>query len=183
MSFYAFVSIIDVLMKLLVVYLLLLADWDKLIIYSILMAIVAGVNLLISAVYCYRYLQLSYFSAKIDKILFKEIFGYAGWSMVSGCATLGSQQGGNILLNVYNGVAANAAFGIANLVNNAIYGFVTNFQAAFNPQIVKSYATGEHKGMYGLINRTSLFSYYLLLVIAIPFIVKAEIVLKLWLGV
>ena len=183
MSFYAFVSIIDVLMKLLVVYLLLFAQWDKLIVYSILMSIVAVVSLLFSSVYCYKYLNLTRFSIQIDKVLFKEVFGYAGWSMVSGSATLGSQQGGNILLNVYNGVSANAAFGIANQVNNAIYGFVSNFQSAFNPQIVKSYASEQYRDMYTLINRTSLFSYYLLLIIAVPFIVKAEFVLKLWLGV
>ncbi len=182
MSFYALISIFDIFMKLLVVYLLLLADWDKLIIYSILMAMVSAIHLFILAVYSYNFLGLSRFTFNIDWALFKKIFGYAGWSMVSACASLGSHQGGNVLLNIYNGVAANAAFGIANQVNNAIFGFVSNFQAAFNPQIVKSYASGMHKEMYNLINRTSLFSYYLLLVIAVPFIVNADVVLKLWLG-
>lgn len=182
MSFYAIVSIVDVCLKLLIAYLLVIASWDKLVVYSFFMTCVSFISLSIAAVYCYRNFSLNKPVLARDNKLFRDIFSYAGWSMVGGCATLGSQQGGNILLNVFNGVTANAAFGIANQVNNAIYGFVSNFQSAFNPQIVKSYAAGQIKELLQLVNRTALFSYYLLLIIAVPFMIKADYVISLWLG-
>ena len=101
--------------------------------------------------------------------------------MLSGGSVLVTQSGNNILLNLFSGVAVNAAFGIASQVSAAIYGFVSNFQMAFRPQIVKLYAEKRIEEQTLLINRASLFSYYLLLIISVPFIINADVVLGLWL--
>lgn len=182
MSFYALISVFEVVLKLVVVFALTLSRGDKLIIYSFLVLFVTIVSLALAMVYCYSRLPYKKPSYIKDKELFKQFFGYTGWSMFSGCAYIGAQQGGNILVNIFNGVAANGAFGIANQVTNILYSFVSNFQSAFNPQIVKSYSAGQSREMLILVNRTSYFSYYIFLIIAIPVLVKIDYLLALWLG-
>lgn len=182
MSFYALISIFDVVLKLVIVFALLLSKGDKLIIYSLLVLLVTLVSLLLAMVYCYKKLPYKRPVYIKDKSLFNQFFGYTGWSMFSGCAYIGAQQGGNILVNIFNGVAANGAFGIANQVTNILYSFVSNFQSAFNPQIVKSYSAGQSRDMLTLVNRTSYFSYYIFLIIALPALVKIDYLLALWLG-
>ena len=182
MSFYAYISIFDVVLKLLVVYLLLLGNFDKLILYSFLLFIVAVIHLLILLVYTKKKLLL-YFSLSLDKTYFKKILGFSGWTMLNGGSVAVAYQGGNILLNMFFGVAANAAFGIANQVSNAVYGFVGNFQGAFQPQIVKLYAAGLKDELTRLINRSSIISYYLLFIIFVPLTININYILSLWLGV
>lgn len=182
MSFYAYVSIVEVLLKLGIVYLLLAANWDKLIIYSALVSVVALIILVINAGYCRWSLKTGKLILGYDKDLLGKLMGFSGWSMINGSSVLFAQQGGNILLNIFKGISANAAFGIANQVTNAVYAFVSNFQYAFQPQIVKLYALGNRIDLYKLVNRTSSVSFYLLLLIAIPFSIEADYVIKLWLG-
>lgn len=182
MSFYAYVSIIDVFLKLGVALIISICTFDKLIVYTLLLFIVNCISLLLSAFYSHRIIKIGSFKIVKDKDLFKQIMGFSGWSMVNGGAVITAQQGGNILLNIFSGVVANGAYGIANQLTNAIYNFVSNFQSAFQPQIVKQYAADEHNGLNLLMNRASVFSYYLLLIIAVPFCVSSEYVLTLWLG-
>ena len=182
MSFYAYVSIFDVALKLGVAFLILASPFDKLITYAVLLSVASIVSLLIPLIYCKLILKIGRLRIIKEKGLFGNIMGYSGWTMFNGCAVVSAQQGGNILLNIFNGVAANGAFGIANQVSTAIYGFVANFQSAFQPQIVKQYAAQENESLFKLIDRTSIFSYYLLLLIAVPFCVSTDYILTLWLG-
>ena len=182
MSFYAYVSIFDVALKLGVAFLITVSPFDKLIAYAALLSVASIVSLVIPLIYCKAKLKIGKLRLIKEKELFGHIMGYSGWTMFNGCAVVSAQQGGNILLNIFNGVAANGAFGIANQVSTAIYGFVANFQSAFQPQIVKQYAAQENESLYKLIDRASIFSYYLLLLIAVPFCVSTDYVLSLWLG-
>lgn len=182
MSFYAYLGIIDVLLKLGIAFALSISPIDKLILYASLLLLVNALNIFITIIYCNSCLRIGRFKKVRDKILFKQIMGFSGWSMVSGGTVITAQQGGNILLNIFSGVAANGAYGIANQVSSAIYSFVSNFQYAFQPQIVKQYASKDYTNLYLLMNRAAVFSYYLLLVIAIPFCVSADYILYLWLG-
>lgn len=183
MSFYAYISIFEATFKLGLVYLLVMSPWDKLVVYSALIAIVAIIVLILNASYCIIKLGLRSFYIVRDKHTFKNLMSFSGWSMANGCAVLLSQQGGNYFINIFSGVAANAAFGIANQVSGVIYSFVSNFQSAFQPQIVKQYAAKEYASLKKLIFRTSLLSYYLLFIIAVSFSVQSNFVLEKWLGV
>lgn len=136
---------------------------------------------IIFKLYCTRKFSTCHYNFFWDKDLYFKLMSFSGWSMLSSVANIGAQQGGNIILNIFNGVIANAAYGVANQASNAIYGFVNNFQLAFKPQIIKLYAAGETGKLHVLMFRTSLFSYYLFLIIAIPFLVNTEEVLQLWL--
>lgn len=182
MTFYALISIIDVVLKLIIVFILTVSPIDKLITYAFLLFIVSLIVLAVSFMYCVYNIGLGMPHLQYNKSLFGSIFNYAGWSMVNSCAVVGAQQGGNILINIFSGIAANGAFGIANQVSSAVNMFVGNFQSAFNPQIVKAYSSGHHTEMFRLMNRSASLSFYLLLIIAVPFFLESDFILRLWLG-
>lgn len=115
--------------------------------------------------------------------MFKEIFAYAGWMMNGSLADMGYTQGLNMLLNIFFGPAVNAARGIAVQVQGISQQFCTNFQMALNPQITKSYAQEDFGYMHSLLIRSSKFSFYIMFFIALPLMLEAEFVLRLWLGI
>ena len=182
MSFYAYISVMEAVLRLLVVYLLGLASWDRLIFYAFLMFVVLALVLVCYYLYCRRSFAVCLYRFFWDKSLYCELLGFSGWSLFGGVANMGASRGLNILLNLFFGVTVNAAMGIANQVQTAVYSFVGNFQTAFNPQIVKSYASGDRGYFIDLIMRTSKYSYFLLFAISLPLYICCEEVLSLWLG-
>ena len=181
MAFYAYISILEAILKLLIVYLLTISSIDRLYFYAFLLLIVSAVILIAYVYYVNRTFSTCKYNLVWDKKYFIELLGFSGWSMLGGVANVSAQQGGNVLLNLFSGLSANAAFGIANQVSHAVYAFSQNFQVAFNPQITKLYAVGDNKALYQLVFRSSLISYYMILVLALPFILEADFVLSLWL--
>ena len=113
--------------------------------------------------------------------MFKEILSFSGWNLISGIAIMSAGQGGNMLLNIFYGVVVNAAMGITNQVNSAVYQFVSNFQTAFNPQIVKSYAENDRSYFIRLIFGASKMSYFLMLLLAVPVFLNIDFLLGVWL--
>lgn len=183
MSFFAWISILESVLKLGTAFILKIVPFDKLVSYSALIALVSIVIFLFYLFYSLKNFKECKLKKFYDKQSVKELVGFSGWSLLGGCANMANSQGINMIVNVFCGVVVNAAMGIANQVDTAVYSFVTNFQTAFNPQIVKSYAAGEYESLSALINRTAKCSYYLLLFIVIPLYVNLEFVLKLWLGI
>jgi len=182
MSFYAYLSIFDALANLGIVFLLLLdVNLDKLTLYAGLKFLISVLCWLIYYIYCKKKFDTCNYTLFWDKYLFKKLFGFSGWSMLGAGSVLVTLNGSNILINIYCGVTANAAYGIANQVSSAIYAFVSNFQMAFKPQIVKLYASDMRNEQVTLVNRASIISYFLLLIIFIPFVLNADFVLGLWL--
>ena len=181
MSFYAYISILEVILKLLIVFLLSIGGFDKLIFYSILMFLVTVAVCYAYKIVCNRNFNISRYSFFWDKILYKKLMSFSGWSLFGSAANVGAQQGLNILLNIFCGVTVNAAMGIANQVSSAVYSFVSNFQTAFNPQIVKSYAAREYTYFNDMLFRASKFSYFLLLLISLPILINCNFLFSLWL--
>ena len=183
MSAFAYISILEVSAKLLIVYLLLISPIDRLIFYAILMASVALVIRLVYGYYCKKHFEECTYRFIFDKELLKKMFGFAGWNFIGAASAVLRDQGGNIIINLFCGPAVNAARGIAYQVNNAISGFVSNFMVALNPQITKSYATGDKDYMMTLIYRGARFSFYILLILSLPVIINAHYILALWLKI
>lgn len=181
MSFYAYISVIEALLKLAVAF-LVCSFADRLIAYAALIATVAIVVLAAYYAYCRRNFKICRYRYEFDKARYKSLAGFSGWSLFGSVANLGAQQGTNIILNMFFGVAINAAMGIANQVNTAIYLFVSNFQTAFNPQIIKSYAAGAKEYFTNLILNTSRYSFVLLFVLALPVYICCPGILRIWLG-
>lgn len=183
MSAFAYISIYEAVAKLVVVYLLLVIPIDKLIVYAALLFLVQCSSRIIYNVYCFRHFEETRAKLAFDKQLFKEIFAFAGWTMNGNLAVIGFTQGLNIVLNLFFGPAVNAARGIAVQVQSISLQFCTNFQAALNPQITKSYAQGNLDYMHKLIITSSKFSFFIMFFITLPLMLEADQVLHWWLGV
>lgn len=183
MKAFAYISLLDALLKLGICYLLYISPTDKLIFYAILMMIESVLMRIIYSVYCHHYFEESRTRIHLYKSVFKEMFGFAGWSFFTSANSILSTQGVNMLINVFYGVTFNAARGIANQVQQALSQFVSSFVSAINPQITKSYAAGEIESMYALVCRGARFSYFLTLVMFVPLYFEAETILNIWLTV
>ena len=182
MDIYAWVSIYDAVMKLLIVYLIQVLEVDKLILYAFLYFLVHLSTALMYMLYCRNQYEECRMFGGFNKETFHEIASFSGWN-IFGCGAVALQgQGVNILLNMFFGTVVNAARGIAFQVNSIILQFVNNFQTAVNPQIVKLYAAGNKTEMIKLMINNSKFAAFLLLFIAIPVFIELEFVLKIWLG-
>lgn len=181
MSFYAYLSMLEAVLQLAIVFMLQLFNFDKLILYSFLLCLVALIVFLCYYAYCRKSFEVCQYKAFKDRMLYRQLLSFSGWSLLGGAANMGAAQGLNMLLNVFFGVTLNAAMGIANQVNTAVVSFVQNFQTAFNPQIVKSYAANELEYFKKLILTTSKYSYLLLFVIALPIYICCPEILNLWL--
>lgn len=181
MNVYAYVSILEVLLKLLIVFMLTWITYDKLKLYAILNLVVTYLIASIYRVYTRRNFKESKFEVVKDKKLFKTLISYSGWNLFGNIAGVAQGQGINIILNIFFGPVLNAARGIATQVQSAVNSFVNNFQVAVNPQIIKSYAANEKEYMISLIIQSSKYSFYLLFLLSLPIILEVDQILKLWL--
>lgn len=182
MGTFAYISILDVSLKLLIVFLLQIINFDKLILYAVFLCGVQVIIQFIYILYCKRHFKETLILPKIDKKQFKEIVAFAGWTMNGNLAVMGFTQGLNILLNLFFGPAINAARGIAVQVEAVVRHFCASFQMALNPQLTKSYAQQDFSHMHTLLNVSSKFSFFLVLFISLPACLEADIVLRWWLG-
>lgn len=181
MSAFAYISILEVGLKLVLVYLLLVFSIDKLKLYSFLMLLVQLLIRLVYNIYCSKHFKETSFKLYWDLGLIREMVNFTGWNLFGNIACIAYTQGINILLNMFFGPVVNAARGISVQVQNAINQISTNFQMALNPQITKLYAVGDYVGMHKLICRSSKFSFLLLLLISLPVMVGTHDVLTIWL--
>lgn len=182
MSAFAYITVSDACLKLLIAFLLTIVSFDKLIVYSALMACIQLLDFVIYYIYCFRNFEETHSRISYDKKLFQEIFSYTGWTITGAISVFGYTQGLNILLNMFFGPVVNAARGIAVQVQNVANNFCLNFQMALNPQLTKSYAKNDLARMHELLIASSKFSVYLLMFLCVPLIIETETVLKLWLG-
>lgn len=181
MTFFAVISVLDAVLKLVIAFLIMTDSCDRLILYGILMMGVSLINVFLYYIYCKKnFFEIS-LKPCFDKQRFKSIFSFVGWTLVGQAAIIGCNQGNGILVNMFHSVAANAAMTIGNQVSNAINNLSSNFQTAFNPQITKSYAEGDYNYLRFLVFTTSKISYCLLFVAALPIAFNINFVLELWL--
>ena len=183
MSAFAYISILEATLKLVIVYMLLVSPYDKLATYSVLLVAVALIIRVTYSLYCRKHFDESRYNFVYDKSLIKEMTGFAGWSLFGNGAYMLNVQGVDMLINIFFGVTLNAARGVATQVQNAVMQFVNNFTVAMNPQIIKSYAAGDTNYMYKLICRGAKYSYFLTLLFIVPIVCEAKYILTLWLKI
>lgn len=182
MSMYAKMSIYDVAMKLAIILLIQFVTADKLIFYATLVFAVHLSSVLIYNFYCRRHYEECSFKVVHDNKLMKDIATYSGWNLLGGSIGPITNQGVNILLNIFCGTIVNAARGLSITVNTYIVQFVSNFQMAANPQIVKLYAAKRNDDFYRLLINNCRVAAYLFLLVAIPAFIEIKYVLEIWLG-
>lgn len=181
MGVYAYISILEAILKLAIVYLLSICSFDRLKFYSVLVMVVTIGILMAYRIFCIKKYEEAKFKFIKDIKTLKEITKFAGWNMLGELAWVFTGQGVNIILNIFFGPAVNAARGLAEQVNGAVMKFINGFQTAVNPQLIKSYAVGQFEEMRQLLFRNIRFSFYLMFVLALPLILDMDFVLKLWL--
>lgn len=182
MDAFACISILEAVLKLAVALLLLASGGDKLIIYAALMLAVALVVRMTYGLYCRRHFSESRGRLVFDRQLLAEMTGFAGWNVLGSGSYLFNTQGVNLVANYFFGVGVNAARLVASQVENIVKQFVSNFLTALNPQITKSYATGQKDYCFELVSKGVKFSCLVMLVFLVPVTLEAPALLHLWLG-
>ena len=182
MNIYAYFTIIDVILKLLVIFLVQVIPGNKLIIYSFLILGSGIITFFVYNSYCRKTFTTCHLQKIKDKPLLKDIFSFMSWSLLGQIAVVSTNQGVSVLVNIFYSVTVNAAMGISSTVTSIVNNFVSNFQIAFNPQIIKQYNNGEYNDLTTLIIRASKISSYLILIFLIPLCFETHNVLHLWLG-
>ena len=183
MSVFAYVSIVEVTAKLLVVYLLGIGEFDKLKLYATLLFVVQIGLIIFYRIYCTHQFKETKFSFVYDKSILKSIAGFSGWSLFANASSALNSQGVLLLLNMFFAPAVVTARAISIQVNMAASQFVNNFRTAVNPQIVKRYAAGDIDGSRQLLLSSTKYSYYLMFMLCLPICLLARPILELWLGV
>ena len=183
MSFFAYVSIAEAILKLVIVYILLLDIGDALVVYGFLLL---AVTILINGLYVsYVHIKIPdcRVSSSIKSQQAKSIMSFSGWSLYEAMSNVAKTEGVGFIMNVFYGVTINAAVGVAKQVTSAVYSFVGNFQTAFRPQITKDYAAGKHKDLEELIYNSAKMSGAIFMVVAVPLCLNMDYVLHLWLNI
>lgn len=181
MKSFAFIAILDAILKLLLVYLLLFFDYDRLVFYALLYAGEKVLIRMVYNIYCVNTFEECKYKWLFKKDLFKEMAIFAGWNMWGNLAYVCYTQGLNMMLNVFFGPVVNAARGIAVQVQGTVGNFANNFQMAINPQITKTYASGKLKDTHQLICRGTRLTFCLIFILCLPLIAETPMILSVWL--
>lgn len=181
MTFFAYASIIDAILKFSIVLLLQILSVDKLIVYASLLTLEAIIMFCVYFIYCRWKFEICVLRMVRNSNLYKKLLSFSGWNLLGSSTNVGTQNGFIILLNIFCGVSVNAAMSIANQVNGAIGSFIGSFQTSYKPQIVKAYAQGDIKHLNDLVISTSKISFSLMVVPILILIVNMPLVLEIWL--
>ncbi len=181
MKAFAYVGILDGLGKLGIAFAIMASPIDKLVFYAALMCALQFAIQYIYRWYCRKNFEECKYKFIYDKSLLKEMLGFAGWNFIGSSSAILRTQGGNVLVNLFFGPVANAARAVSAQVLHAVNSFVESFMIAMKPQITQNYASGNYDYMMSLIFRGSRFSYYLVLLFALPIILNVDFILGIWL--
>jgi O-antigen/teichoic acid export membrane protein len=183
MSAFAYISILEAVGKLVIAWCIAINPIDRLIFYAAMIACLAMLVRTVYVLYCKHHFEECTYHFVFDRDLLKQMFGFAGWNFIGASSAVLRDQGGNIIINLFYGPTVNAANAIAVRVNAAVTSFVQNFMVALNPQITKSYASGDNEYMFKLLYKGARFSYYILLILCIPLLLNTHYILVLWLKI
>ena len=182
MGVYAYMEILNSVLKLLIVYVLLVGNFDKLKLYAVLTFLISATIAIIYRIYCIRMFDEAHFHWTINKAILRPMVSFSAWDVYGNLSVSANSQGTNMMLNMFFGPIVNAAAGVANTITGIISGFANNVTTAFRPQIVKQYAQGNISEMQQLLTNAAKFHLLLFMTLMIPLFIEIENVLRLWLG-
>lgn len=183
MSAFAYITIAEVSLKLIIAYLLFISEGERLILYAVLMLMNSLIIRMLYTVYCKRHFGECNVRPHYHKEIFKQIASFSGWNFIGATAGVLREQGVNILLNLFFGPAVNAARGITTQINTAVSGFCNNFMVAINPQLTKSFAANEFSECFALAFRSAKFAFFIMFLPSLPIILNTSMILSIWLKV
>lgn len=181
MDIYAYISILEVLLKLGIAIILSHYFSDKLLMYGIMIMMAQFIIALIYRCYCHLNFKNCVYVLYWSKKLFKELVGFTGWNLIGNIAWTLNEQGINVLINLFFGPVYNAARGVASQVSAAVTSFTTNFLGASAPQITKYYAVGDYDNCIKLCNKSTKYGFFLFMLVSLPLISIIQPILSIWL--
>ena len=182
MDFYAIISILNILISLLLVFIIPKINVDSLILYGVLTTLVAISTLFSYLIFSKRNFKEISLKKQLHLNLLKEMLSFSVWIIFGTIGQMLKEQGTNLILNFFFGPIVNAARGIANQVNGGLQSFVTNITIPARPQVVQSYSQGNIYRSLNLTYTISKLSCYVLLIMSLPIILEIDYVLYIWLG-
>lgn len=182
MDVYAYVELLNVTLKLIIVYILLIGNFDKLILYAILVLCVSAMIAFIYRIYCIKHYEETHLRFVYKPAIIKPMLSFSLWDLYGNMSVTARQQGTNFILNIFFGVVLNAASGIATMVQGIISGFSGNILQAFRPQIIKTYAVKNYARMETLMSNAIKFALLMLMIISVPLCIEMDYIMELWLG-
>lgn len=182
MDFFAFVSIIDAVLKLVIVLLLPYLYGDSLVLYGFLYSLISVVNLLLNSLYCkIKIPSIRYFKVG-DRRLLGSLLSFSGWNILGSLAHMGKVQGVNLVLNSFWGTIVNTAFGISSQITAAVSSLLSGFLTAVRPQMIKSYSSGDLDRTMKMLYTSSKLTFYLVMILSVPLLGELKTILDFWLG-
>lgn len=181
MQAFAYISLLEAVLRLMVAFIITYRFSDKLIVYAFLLSLTQLLVRMCYTLYCKLQIPAIRFSRNFDRSKFKQILGFSGWALFNNASIIACGQGINILLNMFFNPAVNAARGIAVQVEIAVSSFSRNFQMAINPQITKNYALNDWAQFHSLVMTSSKYAYFLMLLLSLPILLETNYVLGFWL--
>lgn len=182
MDFFAFISILDAVLKLGIAFLLSFSDIDHLVLYGFLLLVVEFLNLFLYVCYSVKNFNEIRISRKVHKELFVPMLSFSGWNLLDKIARVGKDQGVNLILNFYFGPIVNAARGIVNQVSYAFTGLIDSAITASRPQAIQSYAAGNAQRTIKMMISLSKFTVLFLYLLVYPIYLESDYILHIWLG-
>lgn len=182
MGIYAVIGIFEAVLKLAICYLLIISPLDKLVFYGLLLLAVSILVFLIYVISCGLSFKDTRYIRFWDSSLLKRFASFSGWSVIVNMADICTQQGLMVMFNIFIGVVANASLGIVNQVNSGLNSLVASFTQAYNPQIIKTYASNDESSFKRLLFSTTKLTFLLFCFLSIPIFINIEYILDLWLG-
>ena len=181
MSAFAYMSILDVTVKLLIVFMLYRAPMDRLIYYALLGLAVKIIYQVIYVTYCYIKFPECKSKPSIDRAIVRKIATFVGWTFWGNAAVVVKDQGIVMLLNIFFGPVVNAAQGVGAQISGVVSKFIGGFTTAVQPQITKSYAANDIKRLNDLIIKSTKFTFFMMVVLMFPLINNTRTLLETWL--
>ena len=181
MSIYAYVGMVEVVLKLLIVFLIIISPIDKLITYSSLVAVVQISVALFYRFYCTKRYTECALTKAFDRNTLKSMLGFTGWSTIANLSETLNLQGSLLLLNLFFSPVVVSAQSIGNQISTQLMQFTSNFRIAVNPQIVKQYAVGNYDLSRKITLNSTIYLLDLMLLISVPFVLLADKILNIWL--
>jgi len=181
MSIFAYMTILEVSLKLIICYLLYIIPYDKLVFYGIMVFCVTVIIQYIYRFYCIKHFEECHFKYVNDKKILKPIFLFAGWDLFGNFSVMARSHGVNVIMNMFFGPVINSAVGFSTTIGTQVLAFSNNFLTAIRPPIVKAYSQNQIEKMENLMINASKYSFSLLLLLSTPFIFESQFILNLWL--
>lgn len=178
---FAYMTILNVILKLIIAWGIVISPIDKVVFYALCMMTISLLTQFLYFLYCKHNFEECKYKFCFEKTISKQMFSFGGWSFLSSASSMLRGQGVNILLNLFYGTTINAAYGVARQVDSSVKAFSNNFITALNPQITKSYASGDKGHTINLVYKGTKYSYILLYIIALPIMMESDAFLDLWL--